>query len=459
MGTFKVTKECEEQNTHDGNDRISLFPDCILHHILSFLPTKEAVATCALSKRWKYLWTSVPSIDFDDSLLYSSKSDMWHPLDVKSFMSFVEKVLLLRDSSSIKRFRLSCRVCFNASHVNEWILAAVRHNAQELDLCLFVEEPFALPNCVFDNDLLRVLKLEMNCTLHLPPRISFQCLRTLHLCLVTFPNDKMMQNLFSACPFLEELAVLDCEWMNVKSITIRIPSLKVLIIDDLPFCSVDDLRGCEIRIDAGNLVLFEYSGYLSNEINVYDLSSSALALIHIPNLCWTQQKIASRTVKLFGGLKNVSSLRISSGTIESLFLAENLMDRLPVFENLKLLELRGEFGKSSVKQLMKFTQCLPKLEHLHFCEGLGCHSGDALTFKLVLNSTLLNLKTINYQNLNGTEIEIWFLKFLLEVAVALEKMNVFWSKSCSLHPTIQKEITDLLQTCPRGSSHCELTFT
>ncbi|KAL2245334.1 F-box/LRR-repeat protein At3g58900 isoform X3 [Sesamum indicum] len=456
MGSFKVMKVSTEQIIDDGYDKISLLPDCILHDILSYLPTKEAVSTCVLSKRWKYLWTSVPSINFDDSLLYSSQFDFWHPLDVTRFMTFVERVLLLRDTSDVKRFRLSCRVCFSASRVNEWILAAIRRNVQELDLCLFVEEPFALPSCVFDNELLTVLRLEMNCTLQLPPRISFPCLRTLHLCLVTFPNDNLMQTLFSSCPFLEELAVLDCEWMNLRSISITMPSLKVLIIDDLPFCSVDDLRGCDIKIDAGNLIFFKYSGYLSNKINLYGLSSSALALIHIPNHCGRQREIACRTIKLFGGLRNVSSLRISSGTIESLFLVEHVMDRLPVFENLTLLELRGEFGEHSTKLLIKFLQCLPKLESLDFCEGLGrCEDSSRLTS--VPNCVLSSLKTVNYRNLHGTNREIWFMKFLLENAIVLEKMNVFWSNSSSRDQISRKEINNQLHTLYRGSKNSALT--
>ncbi|KAG8386152.1 hypothetical protein BUALT_Bualt03G0119400 [Buddleja alternifolia] len=456
MGSCKVTKVSMEWNIDVGDDKISLFPDSILHQILSYLPTKEVVATCVLSKRWKYLWTSVPSIDFDDSLLYSSQFDRWHPLDVTCFMNFVDKVLLLRDTSNMKRFRLSCRVCVSASHINEWILAAIRQNVQELDLCLFVDEPFMLPGCVFDNKLLTVVKLEMNCTLQLPPHISFPCLRKLHLCLVTFPNDNLMQCLFSSCPFLEELAILDCEWVNLKSITITMPSLKTLIIDDLPFCSVGDLRGCVVKIDSENLIFFKYSGYLSNDINVHDLSSSALAFVHIPIICGRQLEIAYRTVKLFRGLQTVSSFRISSSTIESLFLAQNVMNhRLPVFKKLTLLELSGEFGERSILLLIKLLECLPKLEFLHFREGLG-HCEDDSKLKLVSNCILSSLKMVKYQNFLGTNTEIWFLNFLLKNAIVLEKMNVFWSKSSSKDLMNQKEIINQLHALPRGSIHCEL---
>lgn len=60
----------EEEPQHDhikGLDRISKIPDVLAHHILSFLPTEDVARTSALSRRWKSIWRSLPSADFDET--------------------------------------------------------------------------------------------------------------------------------------------------------------------------------------------------------------------------------------------------------------------------------------------------------------------------------------------------------------------------------------------------------
>lgn len=47
-------------------DRISELPDDLIVAILSLIPTKDAVATMFMSKRWLSIWTMVPVLDYKD---------------------------------------------------------------------------------------------------------------------------------------------------------------------------------------------------------------------------------------------------------------------------------------------------------------------------------------------------------------------------------------------------------
>ncbi|KAK2370982.1 F-box/LRR-repeat protein [Trifolium repens] len=51
---FKYKRQ--RHNSSNNRDMISDLPDYILHHILSFLPTEDAVKTSILATNWRYLY-------------------------------------------------------------------------------------------------------------------------------------------------------------------------------------------------------------------------------------------------------------------------------------------------------------------------------------------------------------------------------------------------------------------
>ncbi|KAK9283821.1 hypothetical protein L1049_012075 [Liquidambar formosana] len=91
-----------------------------------------------LSKRWRYLWTSIPNLVLEQGL----------PAKRRLFMNFVESVLILRDFSNVEKFSLRCDGLYDASRISAWISAAVKRKVQKVDICLDnFEEPFVLPHC------------------------------------------------------------------------------------------------------------------------------------------------------------------------------------------------------------------------------------------------------------------------------------------------------------------------
>ncbi|KAK4587878.1 hypothetical protein RGQ29_019039 [Quercus rubra] len=97
----------------DDEDRISDLSDSIILSILAFLPTKDAIKTGVLSKRWVQLWTSVPSLSFSDAGYFSN---------TKVFASNVDSALLLHSAPKLSNFLLE--FWYNSqlkNRVDDWV--------------------------------------------------------------------------------------------------------------------------------------------------------------------------------------------------------------------------------------------------------------------------------------------------------------------------------------------------
>ncbi|KAK8478284.1 hypothetical protein V6N11_021476 [Hibiscus sabdariffa] len=81
-------EEQDEEKSHEMDvDRFSYLPKKVAFHILYFLPTKLAVRTSILSRKWRYLWGSVSALDFDDTLLFSCKNGDIHGIGGVNFIN------------------------------------------------------------------------------------------------------------------------------------------------------------------------------------------------------------------------------------------------------------------------------------------------------------------------------------------------------------------------------------
>lgn len=180
-------------------DMISKLPDAVLSHVLSFSGTKYAVRTSILSKRWRNIWATVPNLDFDDENTY----------DELGFKTFVNRILSLRDSLDINKFRLRCWCAAGLSHVDSWICTTVRLNVVELDLSVVsadAEQILELPKCLFTCNTLRVLTMRTNFTIDPPTAQCFPSLKFLRV-KIYHPDIDSMTRLISCCRVLEDLTI------------------------------------------------------------------------------------------------------------------------------------------------------------------------------------------------------------------------------------------------------------
>ncbi|KAH7565255.1 hypothetical protein JRO89_XS09G0174800 [Xanthoceras sorbifolium] len=154
-------------DTIHPRDRISKLPDFIVHHIMSYLSVKKVAQTGILSKRWNYLWTSFPILDFDQT--YVRGLDMtctlpleftgWQKERFNKFLVFVDASLLrfCKLKFSVQKFRLSIGpldVKGSSFLLDKWIGLVVDNEVKELDIHLISEKTlFYFPRTIELDDM------------------------------------------------------------------------------------------------------------------------------------------------------------------------------------------------------------------------------------------------------------------------------------------------------------------
>ena len=120
-----------KQLKYGAKDIISQIHDSILGHILSFLPTMEAVQTSVLSTRWIDVWTSITNLKLNDGVLICSGKKM----QKEQYEYFVNTMLLHLANLSIQSFSL-CLTCFHyeSSQVSAWISSILEMGVQRLEI-------------------------------------------------------------------------------------------------------------------------------------------------------------------------------------------------------------------------------------------------------------------------------------------------------------------------------------
>ncbi|XP_027923021.1 F-box/FBD/LRR-repeat protein At1g16930-like [Vigna unguiculata] len=262
-------------------DRISSLPDSILCDILSSLPTKEVVATSVLSKRWIFLWRSVPSFHFD----YNHDK---YKEACTHFLQSVDSFLLSRDREQpLHRFRLTFDSTLDQTIcIKTWITAAVSGRVQHLDINC--NRDIVMPS-VFSCKTLVVLKLN-SITVEDFSSVDLPLLKILYLNSVSLPRYLDLSQILSGCPNLEDLEVmgLACE---TKGKFNRLTKLVRASINEnlLPLEIVKDVevlllnwvyqRNLDLDFDFQNLVQLELD-LQANEDWLWVLK----LLKHCPNL-------------------------------------------------------------------------------------------------------------------------------------------------------------------------------
>lgn len=290
-------------------DRISNLPDPILTHILSFLPTKSAVGTTILSKRWKSPFISLPNLDFDDTVSIYRGIVGGDSRQRVSFMNFVDRILMLRGNDlNLERFSLNCVGNYQLTRVDEWIRIVVGHNVKEINLTLNFREIYKVVQDVYMCRSIEVFRLKWKILVDVPENVSFFSLKVLEFTGVKFSSYESVEKLLLSCPVLEDLVIENCKWLSGCCLSVCGSALKNFSLDSYMY--PDTEVELKIIIDTPALETLEIREFTSEGIFIMEnLLSITTASIDVAQKIERSVPCSMYGDSVFGLLKNISHVK------------------------------------------------------------------------------------------------------------------------------------------------------
>ncbi|XP_075666009.1 putative F-box protein At1g49610 [Castanea sativa] len=465
-------------------DRISTLPDSILLTILSLFPTKDAIKTGVLSKRWVYLWTSVPSLSFTDTSFENAAA----------FATAVDDALLLHWAPKLTNFSLEFKDWAYRPElkprVDLWLRFATTAEVDRLSLCLsscITPEEYTFPQHLYANEFVSKLNFG-NCIIKPNGLIGWSSLKHLYFGYASLPDDVINKVLLGS-PRLESLELHKCFHFNRLDIVSE--SLKKFVMFHSYYGDEgsDENELLELEIVAPKMEFLEIVGELYNvkKCRINDLSALVEVKVdfEIPieddieednqtKYCESENVVR----ELFESLQQVKKLFVGEWCLLELSIMS--MKHLPSpLLKCKYLTMKTSMPRCVLPGIDSLLQRSPYVETLvidvvlHY--DLSSHSLESLLsrydevnqwkskeiyFKPLLRCLKI-VKIFGFRNIFH-RIFILVVQFLLRNAEVLEKMDitepqVWQTQICNLlHECLQ--VAQKLLSFPRSSPHAVVMF-
>ncbi|KAL6973109.1 UDP-glycosyltransferase [Sarracenia purpurea var. burkii] len=392
-------------------DLISQLADELLVLILSRLTLKEAQRTCVLSRRWRYLWASVPNLNLDASNTLNRLAETTFnarrmkefkelvELERARYVSWVNQVLRSHSGLNITEFRVQFDLNGNSrSDIDGWVNFAITKGLRKLELDF-------LPHCACSQgDNYRFPNIGS-----WPSGFSISFLRSVVFTWVNVTEEVIEYFLFN-CPLLEDLSVI-CSLSLVK-LRIVGSSLRLKYLD-LSFCPLKSIEVCAPNLVSFKLVPFKHCGNVT------------LALMDIPRLVEVSMG-ACLCNGLFYHTTEHSRYFSQLETLTLDILFEEHTAKYLNFPNLSSLkELVLIFSEGHDLSLLGFASLIkaaPMLRRLKL--KLRKAKEMQRIVETVGPNPHQNLKLVEFVDFVGAAIDFAVVAYLLENAIALEKIII-----------------------------------
>ncbi|MED6189653.1 hypothetical protein PIB30_117592 [Stylosanthes scabra] len=437
-----------------GTDIISTLPNPLLCHILSFLPTIDAVGTSVLSRRWRHLWKDLQVFDFHDERIR----------DRERFVSFVESVLSRRSYPDIQKFSLRCYSLDDLNALKRWIRDVLGPCLQEMELNFYDYKTRNGIDAIFTCASLVSLSLVGHFYMNDIPAVHLPLLKNLELAAPGVPVDS---KLISGCPALEDLYFIYSGRFNPK-INLLSASLKRLrLIEALKRLRLIEARNfdyleiSEIQIDAPNLEFLR--------IYLEDSCVRTLAVSDFPNMneasfdIYPKPEHVDWLPKLLQALSQTKKLGLGGFSTQCLVKAPNL--HLPEFSCLSQLRICFSSFYSGV--LMKLLCSCPMLQVLKIDNTVGQHSDfEPLRYSVlpepsswtqpasVPSCVMSHLNILEFRRYPDSLEEREFFAYILQNALVLKTITIY--TNIGSYEEEKEHILNEISALPRGSSLCQV---
>ncbi|XP_023643256.1 putative F-box/LRR-repeat protein At3g18150 [Capsella rubella] len=171
-------------------DLISSLPDAILQDILFLVPTKLAISTSVLSKRWRHVWSDTPGLSLDDKKLHADG---------------INETLTHYTAPKMIKFHLKFLKRNTFPDMDRWFEFAMSRNVENLSVCVGNTRGYKLPDSFYISSSIKELILKLPYSYMTPKSsVSWTSLKKLSLrdC---FLYQESFDKILSGCPILESL--------------------------------------------------------------------------------------------------------------------------------------------------------------------------------------------------------------------------------------------------------------
>ncbi|KAK1438376.1 hypothetical protein QVD17_04184 [Tagetes erecta] len=347
------------------DDRLSSLPDDVIHKILSFVGIKHAIQTSVLSSRWRFIWTSMPYLDF-------SRDDF---STLAKVSTFVTNVLSYRNNQTeVSSVSLSFHGEHGDAFVKQITEYAFSHNVQKLNVACFLWNDVDFP--LFSSQSLKHLSLTnenvsrlRRCSSYVikaASTLELPTLTTLYLHNVSLCCDENADScidFFSKCSNLKNLTLKNCSTNGFKGLSICLPMLCSLTLKDV--CGsvmvfnvmAPQLKSLTISsflldqkylISAPDLTFLLYKGF-----ECFELSSDDFLSLEKADVCvsYPTHRDAHQIGCLLQQIHNAKFLTLNLEIVELLTSSVELMSHQPFpFTNLRSLHIHPASEPSRVRK-------------------------------------------------------------------------------------------------------------